>query len=756
MALSYAAYTGDGTTKNFAVPFSYISSSHVTLYVNGVSVAFVWLNAGLVQAAVAPTAGSTVQVRRKTPNDAVMVDFSDASTLSETDLDLMAKQLLFIEQESADVASTALSPDAGGRMDAQGKRIINVADPVEAQDAVTKNYFDTNVTQYRDAAIAAANSASSDAADTHSDKLAADTAKAQAQAAQAAAEAVVATQQPTFDTIAAASLATIPVGVANVRVIRAGTRLVNRNYVPGVASDPGAFVDAGGHYWKPDVLLTEGLLGSRADLTAATLPPTLNVAVCFGYAATGDCTPFMVKRVASQPVLGGVRSADRYLPSGATDSANGGWWVYVPGPAGIDACAFGVKADWDNTRTQLSAETGDTGATDNRPMLQEAMNFASMQTFPGFDSGGGAGHVVLLPKGTMMFSDTLIIPDGVILRGTGVYSTILKLAGAFSNARHAILLGTPEDRSSVCAAQTRGSAGALTLNGNAVVFGAAQMLTKRVITVFADSNNAGISFTITGTDGDGQPFTQTKAGPTASTPVDFGYYNTVSSVTVNGAITGTVTVGNTAVASFGSRAEELQVWSNHTQAQFGKSIFWSNNTQHTGGLWRVKIFAGNRSAVWFETGIGGASLFTLEDVEAFNYGNQPGVAANNPCMYFNYAGLLSAMRRVVINGSATHGGASIGIQIDGGLVHLTDSHVENYGTGILDNVRNINNGLVLITNFIGSGGVMSACVRIDNAATATPHLLLQGIMPNGAPVTVTDGRSGGTNITGNILAAVQK
>lgn len=494
---------------------------------------------------------------------------------------------------------------------------------------------------------------------------------------------------------------------------------------------------------------------SRAALAAASVPQAVLSTQVFGYATPGDCDAFRLKRVTSQPLYGGVRSVDRYLPNGTIDSTNGGWWVYVPGAAGVDACAFGVKADWDNTRTQLASGGGDTGATDCRLLLQNAMNFASMQTFPGFDSGGGAGNIVLLPKGTMMFTSTLVIPDGVILKGTGVYSTVLKLSSSFPNNSHAVIVGTSQDSSSVCASQTRASAGALSLTGNSVVDGVAQLLTKRVISVYSTGNNSGISFTITGTDGDGNAQTETKAGPNFGS-VDYSYYNTVTSVTVNGAITGNVSVGNTVVASFGARAEELQMWSNHTQAQAGKAIFYSNNAQHTGGLCKLKIFSGNRSAVWFETGVGGASCFTMEDIECGNYGNASGVASNNPCMYFNYAGLLSTLRRIVVEGNSSIGSASIGIQVDGGLMHISDTHVESYGTGILTNVRNINNGLVTISQFIGSGGIMSSCIRMDAASTTTPHLLVQGIMTNGSPSALNDGRPGGTSTPGNILAWTQK
>ena len=144
MPYSYALYTGNGSTTQFALTFPYIRKEHIKAYVNYVDTAYTWVNDSTIQLASAPGAGVRVEVRRITPLSAPLVDYTDGSTLVAGDLDTSNLQHLYKEQELDDDNKQAVYIDpATGLPTANGQRVTNVADPTAAQDAATKNYVDT-------------------------------------------------------------------------------------------------------------------------------------------------------------------------------------------------------------------------------------------------------------------------------------------------------------------------------------------------------------------------------------------------------------------------------------------------------------------------------------------------------------------------------------------------------------------------------------------------------------------------------------
>ena len=138
MALSYVQYTGDGSTTDRAVPFPFISRSHVEVKVNNVVTTFTWVTDGTIRISPAPAAGTTIDIRRNTPDDDRLVNFQDASSLTEADLDLSADQQFYLQQELIDREADAIRLDTDTQYNALSRIIKNVADGVNANDAVNR------------------------------------------------------------------------------------------------------------------------------------------------------------------------------------------------------------------------------------------------------------------------------------------------------------------------------------------------------------------------------------------------------------------------------------------------------------------------------------------------------------------------------------------------------------------------------------------------------------------------------------------
>lgn len=104
MRYSYVDNTADGETSLFDVPFGYLAKAHVSVLVDGVEAPFTWFNSTTIQLEDVPAEGAVVRRKRTTPKDTPIVDFSDASTLTESELDLSTLQNLYVAQEADDKA----------------------------------------------------------------------------------------------------------------------------------------------------------------------------------------------------------------------------------------------------------------------------------------------------------------------------------------------------------------------------------------------------------------------------------------------------------------------------------------------------------------------------------------------------------------------------------------------------------------------------------------------------------------------------
>jgi len=154
MAVTYQARvyyvpTPGQVTYNYGFPK--ILAEHVKVYhegvilpkvIDGVTVSYT-VNPSSIQLSSAIGSGSELLVIRETPN-ANMVDFVSGTTLTEQDLDVMAKQSLYLSIEAADFARGIpnLYQDGSGNWDFASNKLINVSTGTADTDAMNKEQGD--------------------------------------------------------------------------------------------------------------------------------------------------------------------------------------------------------------------------------------------------------------------------------------------------------------------------------------------------------------------------------------------------------------------------------------------------------------------------------------------------------------------------------------------------------------------------------------------------------------------------------------
>lgn len=189
MAYSYVFLPGNGSTTDFVFNFGYLSKSHIHVFVDNVETSYTWLSDFTVKIDPAPANGAIIEISRKTPLDEPIVDWTDGTVLTETDLDLNSLFSLYTAQEAADAVDRSVHQDASGNWDGQGRNTVNFGDPVDNTGLVTKGYFDDVYAPQMQAQVQAATIQAGNALNSASQASSyADAAENAAEAAEAALE----------------------------------------------------------------------------------------------------------------------------------------------------------------------------------------------------------------------------------------------------------------------------------------------------------------------------------------------------------------------------------------------------------------------------------------------------------------------------------------------------------------------------------------------------------------------------------------
>lgn len=151
MASTLIIYSGTGSQTDFAVPFDYLKKTFVVVSLQGTTLRggdygdtgadYYFIDKTNIRLKTAPASGKLLTIRRYTSATERIVTFKDASVLKATDLDTSQLQAFHIAEEARDIINDALIQDKFDNWDAKNHRIVNVADPVDPQDAVTYKVY---------------------------------------------------------------------------------------------------------------------------------------------------------------------------------------------------------------------------------------------------------------------------------------------------------------------------------------------------------------------------------------------------------------------------------------------------------------------------------------------------------------------------------------------------------------------------------------------------------------------------------------
>ena len=142
------SFVGDGSTNKFYFGFDYINKQFVKVQVGAESSPLTYLTDYTVDdhsvtLTDTPAVGVAIRVYRETPSDRI-VEWADGAFIKASQMTLENLQQLHLIEEAQDypiLNSLSKYPD-GFNFNALGSRVINVSDPTDPQDVVTKHYME--------------------------------------------------------------------------------------------------------------------------------------------------------------------------------------------------------------------------------------------------------------------------------------------------------------------------------------------------------------------------------------------------------------------------------------------------------------------------------------------------------------------------------------------------------------------------------------------------------------------------------------
>ena len=145
----------DGTQTTYTFPFSYLRKKFVMVSILHSDASETALEYGVdytvndlsVSLTTPAQVGEHIIIYRQTSTDK-LVTWNDGSILLARDMNTEDAQMLHLQEEQQDyimahAISTKVTSDKEVLWDALNHRVINVSDPKDPQDAVTKNYMET-------------------------------------------------------------------------------------------------------------------------------------------------------------------------------------------------------------------------------------------------------------------------------------------------------------------------------------------------------------------------------------------------------------------------------------------------------------------------------------------------------------------------------------------------------------------------------------------------------------------------------------